>query len=100
MTELSPQAFKPPTGDTGVAHGHCGIAVAQVILHGPKIGSLIGKGITTRMPKHVGMNVANSCLVACSSDQIVDGVPAQRREPATATAAWIRAMIPFRGVKL
>jgi hypothetical protein len=40
---LLPQAFEPMPGNTGVMGGMLGISVAEVILHRPQVGALIGQ---------------------------------------------------------
>ena len=42
------------SGNTRVMGRVLGIAVAQVVLHRPQIGALIGKVIAAGMPEHMG----------------------------------------------
>ena len=44
---LLPQPFKPSPGNSRVVHGVARITMAEVMLHGPQIGSLIGEVVPT-----------------------------------------------------
>ena len=39
---LLPQPFEPMPGNPGVMGGVLGIAVAQIVLHGPQVRALVG----------------------------------------------------------
>jgi hypothetical protein len=73
------QAFKATCEDASIAHGHGGVSVAQVILHCAQVGALVRKGVTTRMAQHVRMHVPEPSLLPSGRDQIIDGVPGERR---------------------
>ena len=66
-------------GNTGVMSGVLGIPVAQIVLRGPQVGALVGKVIAAGMAQHVRVNVPEPGLLATRRDQVVDGVPGERR---------------------
>ena len=52
---LTPQLFKPCWIGRRVEHGVLDVAVAEIVLNEPGVGSLIGQGETTGVAKHVRM---------------------------------------------
>lgn len=53
MSVLTPESFKPCGVGGGVADGVLNVAVAEVVLNQPRVGSLVGKRIAAGMAQHV-----------------------------------------------
>ena len=73
-----PQFLKPRRVGRGVAHGVLDVAVPEIVLDEPGVGSLVGQGIAAGMPQHVGVRLdGQSGRLAVAPDQGPDGFPAQ-----------------------
>src|SRR5262245_30388441 len=79
VVTLAPKLLEPAPGDPGVVGGMFGIAMAEVILHGPEVGALIGKVIAAGMPKHVRPDPAELRLLAGNAHDVVDRLARQLR---------------------
>jgi hypothetical protein len=75
---LLPQSFEPVPSNRCVVCRVLGIAVPEVVLHGPEIGALICKVITAGMAEHVRPDPAELSLLASDPHDIVDGLAGGR----------------------
>jgi hypothetical protein len=48
--------------------------MAEVVLHGPEIGALVGEVVTATVTQHVGPDAAEFCSLAGNADDVVDGL--------------------------
>jgi hypothetical protein len=62
------------SGNTRVMGRVLGIAVAQVVLHRPQIGALIGKVIAAGMPEHMGPDASKLGLLTGHTHDVIDGL--------------------------
>ena len=56
FAELTPEVFEPLLTQFGVAGGMLDGAVAEPVLNGPRVVSLIGQRVAAGMAKHVHVN--------------------------------------------
>jgi len=67
--------FEPLGRRPGVDCGVFGIPVAQLILNGAQIMSLVRQCVATDVAEHVGMDLAQVGALPDTADQVVDALP-------------------------
>ena len=68
---LFPQSLEAPAGNARVVHGVARITMAEVILHGPQIGALVGEIVAARVAQRVRVNVEQANPFCGDADQIL-----------------------------
>src|SRR5947207_2913281 len=70
----SPKSFEPCRISGGISDGVLNVAVAEIILDEPGVGSLVGQGEAASMAQHVGMGrEGQGGRLAASVQNQIDG---------------------------
>ena len=74
---LSPKPLEPTPSDPGVMGRVLGIAVAEVVLHGPEVRAPVGQVVAAGMAQHVRPDPAELRLLAGQAHDVADGLAGQ-----------------------